>query len=415
MDTLQLILFHFQEKNSEEALRIIENSLSNASEEEKYHIAYLLIEFGFIERAEEILTDLLEENQNNSDVKSLLADIYIERMEDEKAIQLLHSIDPGDENYLTSLIQLADLYQSQGLVEVAELKLLEAKQLSPSELLIDFALGELYFSSGAFNEAIPCYEKIIEEKDTIGDVSIQTRLAESYASIGEYEKALAQFEEIDTTDPDLLFKHGLTAFHIKEYQKAIVKWKELIEIDPFYYVVYYYLGEAYLSEGMLSEAKEIVEEGIKYDEHNDNLYFLAANISLKQRELDMSKQFIEQALQLNPEHHEYIMFYVNLLRQSFEEERVIKLLKKALKEYVYEPKYEWEIAKSYYELDQLEEALRYYEEAYKTFYDTAPFLREFGYFLIEYGEFERGKEMLNKYLQLEPFDEDTKEYLERLE
>ena len=84
MDTLQLILFHFQEKNSEEALRIIENSLSDASEEEKYHIAYLLIEFGFIERAEEILTDLLEENQNNSDVKSLLADIYIERMEEER-------------------------------------------------------------------------------------------------------------------------------------------------------------------------------------------------------------------------------------------------------------------------------------------------------------------------------------------
>ena len=42
----------------------------------------------------------------------------------------------------------ADLYQLQGMPEVSERKLLQAKELLPNEVIIDFALGELFYQQG---------------------------------------------------------------------------------------------------------------------------------------------------------------------------------------------------------------------------------------------------------------------------
>src|SRR5699024_11877433 len=75
-------------------------------------------------------------------------------------IELLTSISEDDPAYLQALLQLADLYQSEGLFEVAESKLLEAKNIQPDEPIIDFALGEFFFSTGEYQRAIIHYEKL---------------------------------------------------------------------------------------------------------------------------------------------------------------------------------------------------------------------------------------------------------------
>ena len=66
-----------------------------------------------------------------------------------------------DPNYPEALLLLADLFQMEGLYEVSEQKLLEAKKLLPNEGVIDFALGELYSEEGKFIEAIRCYEIVL--------------------------------------------------------------------------------------------------------------------------------------------------------------------------------------------------------------------------------------------------------------
>src|SRR5699024_9006653 len=144
--TLLESLLPYANENEKE-VAVLESYLASANEEEKYTIAEVYMQWGFLKEATAILTELLRMYPDENDIKVMLADIYIELEEDEKAIDLLNDVDEADPAYIQTLIQLADLYEAQSLFEVAEQKLLTAKQLEPNELIIDFALGELFFST----------------------------------------------------------------------------------------------------------------------------------------------------------------------------------------------------------------------------------------------------------------------------
>src|SRR5699024_7828992 len=118
----------------DEAMAILDELSITESDEIKFTISTVFFEFGFYEKAETILTDLLGKYPNDGQVIIQLVDIYIELKRDDEAIRLLNEIEEKDEFYLHALLQLADLYQSQGLFEVAEEKLLTAKKIAPDEL-----------------------------------------------------------------------------------------------------------------------------------------------------------------------------------------------------------------------------------------------------------------------------------------
>src|SRR5690625_2767932 len=148
-------------KQREESRQILDNGLLVTDDDKKYTIAELYLQWGLNEKAQSILQDLLHRYPEENDIKIMLADIYIGLEDDQSAINLLSEIDANDPSYLQALLQMADLYEAQGLFEVAELKLLEAKQINPNEPIIDFALGEFLFSIGEYNRATTYYEKKI--------------------------------------------------------------------------------------------------------------------------------------------------------------------------------------------------------------------------------------------------------------
>src|SRR5690625_6858545 len=96
-------------------------------------IADLFIDLGLLEDARPILETLLEKYPDEAEIRVVLAEIYIDLEEDEQALNQLQAIDSTSDQYLASLLISADLYQTQGLFEVAEQKLIEAKQLRSEE------------------------------------------------------------------------------------------------------------------------------------------------------------------------------------------------------------------------------------------------------------------------------------------
>lgn len=416
--TLDLImnkaLALFQLNESEQAVNLLNSNLDRATNNEKFKIAHLFLEFGFIQNAKEILILLHSDDPNNSDFKIVLADIYVELEEDDQAMHLLHDIDSTDPNYLQSLLQLADLHQAQGLFEVAEQKLFEAKRHDPNEKIIDLALAELLFSIGKFNQCIHFYERLLKETERLGDISIVSRLAEAYAALGQYEKAFEFFQSANSDDPDMLFKYGLTAFHLKRMEVAISVWERLIKVDPHYYALYYYLGKAYHDEGMFTEAYDIVREGLRYDEHNAKLFYLAAMLAYSNNELKESESFILRAIELNPDDRNTTLFYIEMLSETEEFEKIIQFITHIGKSNVYDPIFEWELARAYNELDDPENAAIHYTNALKTFSKDVIFLKEYGLFLAELGQTENAINILQRYLKIEPMDDDIMEYVGRL-
>ena len=135
---------------------------------------------GFLPQAQEIYEkvrfDFPEVNVN-------LAQIAAEDGDIEEAFLYLDAIPEDSDDYLSALIVKADLYQMEGLTDVARDKLLEASQLSDDSLII-FGLAEMEFELGNFEQAIQYYAKL-DNRDLLAMTGVSTyeRIGKAYACL----------------------------------------------------------------------------------------------------------------------------------------------------------------------------------------------------------------------------------------
>lgn len=397
----------------EEALMLLEQYLPMADDDKKYTIAEFYFQWGFLQESLDILNELIKQHPEENELKILLANIFIELEKDNEAIDLLNEIEKSDPLYEQTLLLLADLYQIQGLFEVSESKLLEAKQLNSNEPIIDFALGELYFSIGDYKKSIIYYEKLLSETNELGQVSINERLAEAYASSGKYELALEYFQKDNSDNPDVLFKLGFTAYHANRKDIAINVWNKVIELDEHYHSVYYELAKAYHEEELLQEAFDTAEKGLAMDEYNKELYYFAGMIAYQLQKNTLSEEYVRQAIVLDADYKEAILFLINLFKQSDEQEKIVELVQDINQLGAIDPLYDWELARAYNELESYEDAAKSYQEAHHQLSDDGVFLKEYGYFLAEDGKLEDAVQVLEAYLEFEPSDTETIDQIDR--
>jgi len=148
MERIEKIIDMLENGQHKNAIDEYNEVLKAGSAEEKFLLGEELFRFGFLEEAGILFETLLKDYPDEGELLVLLAEISMEAGDEEKAMLTLERISESDPAFAQSLLLLADLYQMQGLYEVSERKLLEAKKVLPEEVIIDFALGELYSEQG---------------------------------------------------------------------------------------------------------------------------------------------------------------------------------------------------------------------------------------------------------------------------
>lgn len=414
MDTLHQAAQLLENGQVEEALELLKEANQHASDDEKYTIANLYAEWGFLDEAIAVLETLLKKYPTEGQLITELAGLYIELEQDEPAIHLLNDLPKDDPFYVQSLLLLADLFQAQGLFEVSEQKLLEAKQISPDEVVIDFALGELLFSIGQANRAINFYEKVLQQTDELNHILIKERLAESHAMFGHYELALQYYEELDSNDPDTLFKYGFIASQQKRNDKAIQAWKKLIELDPYYHTVYSELAAVMKEEGQTKEAYEMIKQGLLHDEYNKEMYLMAGQLAATVGDEAAAEDHLKQAVSLDHDYKDAVLFLIKLYENKQDFNQIIDLLTTIKASGAEDPIYHFELAKALREEERYKEALSAYQDAAVHLMHDSAFLKEYGYFLTEEGLLQEAVDVFTKYVTLEPLDEEVSAYIERL-
>ncbi|RCW64921.1 tetratricopeptide repeat protein [Saliterribacillus persicus] len=399
-----------QEGKTEEAIVLLEDNVMEVDLDQRLDIAALFIQLGLHDKAEQILLQI----KDNSEAKILLSDIYIDLDNDDEAIAILNEFEPEEEGYLAALVQLADLYQSQGLYEVAENKLLEAKNTNPTEIVIDFALGELAFSLAEYVKASNYYEKVLRKESQVADIDIKLRLAEAYAGSGEFEKAFEFYENSDTNDPEALFRYAYLAFRAERFDIAIDSFKALLEKDEDYPAVYLYLAEALYEEGQKDEAYKIAKKGVEIDPFSKELQLELGRLAHQFREDELAEASIKKALELDPDYKEAILFLIEVFKQKNDYTAIIDHLTLSTELDDQDGLLKWELAKAYSEEEYYEKALKSYEEAYNNLKEDADYLKDYGYFLMEEGKVKEAIVILDSYLKIDPSDVEMEEYLNRV-
>ena len=416
MDRVDKIINMLENGQHKEALNEYNVVLKNGSHDEKFLLGEELYQYGFLEEAKALVENLLEIYPEEGELLVMLGEILVEAGEEEEAILVLEKISEQDVHFGQSLLLLADLYQVQGLYEVCERKLLKAKKVLPDEVIIDFALGELYSDQGEIIKAMNAYEMVLREENEIAGVNIHGRIADLLSASGDFEEALTYYDKAldEKLEINTLFGYAFTALQAGYNRTAIEKFNELKGLDPEYHSLYLHLAKAYEREEELDNSLHSIKEGIKQDEFNKELFFYGGKMALKLGKVDEAEQFFREALALDPGFIDAALTLNKLFFQQERYEDVIELISQLDITEDEEPQILWDSAIAYDKLEEFSYASDKYESAYTFFKNNEAFLQDYGYFLIEEGKNDRAAEVFKQLLIKDPTNVEYLDLLERI-
>ena len=308
---------------------------------------------------------------------------------------------------------LSDLYKAQGYYDVAERKLLLAKELAPEEVILDFYLGTLLFESGSMERSVQYLERFLKNShDETGEENrARELLVEASLEIGNAEplQKLLSAEGLESASNELLIsiaKHDvqegnydhaekiyqevlsrdeenyealLGVSHIQmykhEYLKAIMSLSKMTETYPYEKEPFFSLGVSYLSIGQMEKGQEA----------------------------------LKQAYELSPESFEIMQAYTEILLYQEEFEEVQDILASEIEEGLENGQIFYLMARAKEGLEEFEEALEFYQKASVELEDSVEFIIDYVRFLREEGRTTEAKEWLEHGQNLEPLNEDLQE------
>ena len=409
MNNSQQMLEALEQQDLSRADSFFEKALEEDSDEILLELGSYLEGIGFYPQASQIYEKL---SPKFPEVNISLASIASEDGLIEEAFAYLENISPESDWYVSALVLKADLYQMEGLTDVAREKLLEARNYSDDPLLI-FGLAELDSELGNDLEAIKGYAQL-DNRSIYQQTGISTyqRIGLSYARLGKFESAIEFLEKAIELEYDdqVAFELASLYFDKEEYQKAVLYFKQLDTISPDFEGYEYGYSLALHKEHRTEEALKIAQQGLSKNPFETRLLLHASQLSYELHQPEQAETYLLQA-QENAEDQEEILLRLGTLYQ--EQERYEDII--ALK--TYEPENlltKWMIAKSYQELEELGSAEEIYQELAPDLKDNPEFLEQYIYLLRELGKIEEAKDFIQSYLQIVPDDlqmQDLHDYL----
>ncbi len=387
---------------------LLEAYLLKGDPDEQYGLSEWLAEIGYVEEAIKVLEHLEYVFPEESQLKVDRANMLMEVDREDEALNTLMEISKEDELYPQVLVTLADLFQLQGLLEAAENRLNEAIELLPDEPLLLQAKAELLLDSGRYLESAKIYQDLQRDNVQIEGVNLSERLAEVYSAGAAYEEALPYYEAVlaDQVQPDVLFGAAFAAFQTKQYEMAVKRLDELIELDPDYFSAYLLRAQSLNMAEDYEGAYSSIQQGIARDEFDKELYLFSGKLALKLGKTVEGVDQLRQAIALDPEYMEAIYTLVSYFHAEEMDDEVVELA-----ETVIANEDDWAglypmLAESYERTENFEQAAVYYEKAYPSFREDPNFLEKYARFLIEEGKRGKALEIIKELQVLEPENPD---------
>ncbi|MCY7131068.1 tetratricopeptide repeat protein [Streptococcus gordonii] len=342
-----------------------------------------------------------------------LAAIASEDGDLEEAFGYLEEIRSNDPWYVNALLIKADLYQMEGLTDVAREKLVEASQLS-DDPIITFGMAEIDFELGNFTQAIKEYAGL-DNRSIYEQTGISTyqRIGVSYASLGKFEAAIEFLQkaiEIEY-DESAVFELAVILYDQEDYQKANLYFKQLDTLSPDFEGYEYIYALSLHADHQVEAALFMAQQGLNKNPFDSQLALLASQVSYELHNIEKAESYLLDAWDNADDLEELALRLTNLY---LEQERYEDIL--ALEDQDWDNVLtRWNIARSYQALENIEKARELYGELHRDLRDNPEFLEEYIYLLRECGELERAKQEAQHYLSLVPDDSAMQEFYDSLD
>ena len=409
MNNSQQILQALEEQDLTKAEHYFVKALENDPSDLLYELATYLEGIGFYPQAKEIYLKIVEDFP---EVNLNLAAIASEDGQIEEAFAYLEEIQADSDWYVSALALKADLYQLEGLTDVAREKLLEALTYSEDPLLI-LGLAELDSELENYQEAIQGYAQL--DNRTIYEqtgISTYQRIGFAYAQLGKFETATEFLEKALELEYDDLTAFELASLYFdqEEYQKAVLYFKQLDTISPDFEGYEYGYSQALHKEHQVQEALRIAKQGLEKNPFETRLLLAASQFSYELHDASGAENYLLTAKEDAEDTEEILLRLATIYLEQERYEDILDLQSEEPENLLTK----WMIARSYQEMDDLDSAYEHYQELVGDLKDNPEFLEHYIYLLRELGYFEEAKVNAQAYLKLVPDDVQMQELYERL-
>ncbi|CEO78677.1 tetratricopeptide repeat protein [Streptococcus pneumoniae] len=409
MNNSQQILQALEEQDLTKAEHYFAKALENDSSDLLYELATYLEGIGFYPQAKEIYLKIVEDFP---EVHLNLAAIASEDGQIEEAFTYLEEIQADSDWYVSSLVLKADLYQLEGLTDVAREKLLEALTYSEDSLLI-LGLAELDSELENYQAAIQAYAQL-DNRSIYEQTGISTyqRIGFAYAQLGKFETATEFLEKALELEYDDLTAFELASLYFdqEEYQKATLYFKQLDTISPDFEGYEYGYSQALHKEHQVQEALRIAKQGLEKNPFETRLLLAASQFSYELHDASGAENYLLAAKEDAEDTEEILLRLATIYLEQERYEDILDLQSEEPENLLTK----WMIARSYQEMDDLDTAYEHYQELTGDLKDNPEFLEHYIYLLRELGHFEEAKVHAHTYLKLVPDDVQMQELFERL-
>ncbi|MFZ4006663.1 hypothetical protein [Streptococcus pneumoniae] len=409
MNNSQQMLQALEEQDLTKAEHYFAKALENDSSDLLYELATYLEGIGFYPQAKEIYLKIVEDFP---EVHLNLAAIASEDGQIEEAFTYLEEIQADSDWYVSSLALKADLYQLEGLTDVAREKLLEALTYSEDSLLI-LGLAELDSELENYQAAIQAYAQL-DNRSIYEQTGISTyqRIGFAYAQLGKFETATEFLEKALELEYDDLtaFELANLYFDQEEYQKATLYFKQLDTISPDFEGYEYGYSQALHKEHQVQEALRIAKQGLEKNPFETRLLLAASQFSYELHDASGAENYLLAAKEDAEDTEEILLRLATIYLEQERYEDILDLQSEEPENLLTT----WMIARSYQEMDDLDTAYEHYQELTGDLKDNPEFLEHYIYLLRELGHFEEAKVHAHTYLKLVPDDVQMQELFERL-
>lgn len=252
---------------------------------------------GRLGEAEAIYHKLLEDQPEHPDALYLLGEIAGQRMQHERAVDLILraiKINPHNPVYY---INLGRVYRSQGNPDQAVLAYRQALALQPDNAVAHNGIGNVFFDQGRVDEAIASYRAAI---------ALRPEVAEMHCNLGNALKARSSLDE------------------------AASSYLNALELKPNDVDLYNKLGNVRLAQGELNDARACYDIALSIDPNVAESHCNRGNVFQEQGELDEAIASYRRALALKPDFPEACNNLGNALMAQGKQEEAVLCFQSAL-------------------------------------------------------------------------------------
>lgn len=336
------------------------------------------------------------------EVNLSLAEIAAEDGQLEEAFLYLDQIDEASPDYVTALVIMADLYDSEGLTDVAREKMLLASQLS-DDPLIRFGLAELDYQLENYQAAIAGYANL-DNREILAETGVSTyqRIGRAYAHLGKLETAvefLAKAVEIEYDD-QTVFELASLLSEQEEHQRANVYFKQLETMSPDFVGYELAYARSLYAEHQLEQALRLVQQGLTKNEFDSQLLLLASQLAYENHEEKMAESYLLRAREVAEDLEPVLLRLANLYLEQERYQEVLDLESEELESSLTK----WTLAKAHQALEHDDRAKELYDQLAGELADNPDFLKDYAYLLRELGYQELFQGVAQAYLKLVPDD-----------